>query len=209
MPSNRKPTKGTKNCIGRLPKRVRDHAFEKLGGHLLIEDPDGASEWGFEDAAAYFRKHGLSISPQGIRRWFDQRVTVLLTEHRFEKSLEMQLQFTTRFGERVDLKQLADAHITADLAKLLEDKEPRDIDVKVIRALATLKRVALEEDRLTQQIKEYEESTEALRAEITKLREFIEKGGTDGDLSRADNRALVAKVDEIMGLTVPKKTGKK
>lgn len=188
--------------IEALPAAARKMLFVKLGGEQ-VTDPDGgrAAEWMLKDGVEYIKRtYKRTISMAALSTWFKVRRAEEITRLHVEIQTKATLAYMESRGDEVNLREMADMSIVTALAKVVGGEASMDECAKFLGACAALKREETDRQKLQQRVREFEESTAKLRAQIEQLREAIKSGKAGRGLTKDDNQYLVAKVDELVGL---------
>lgn len=200
------PRKTRKDAtIEALPAAARQMLWVNLGGEQVADMDSGRpAKWKLGDAVEWLKaKHKIAVSETALSKWYRRRAAFELIEHQIRVQTEAQLAWVESHGSELDMGEVVDMHVVSALSRVIGGENSMDEAARFLASLAAVKRVDLDKDKLRQRVREYEESTEKLRAELTALRDAI-KAGKLGKVKEADLRAqVVAAVDRVMGLTVP------
>ena len=166
---------------------------------MRLEGDDGEPPWSLEEAAAAVRrKLKKGVSESTISRWLIKQKRAIRIKEDIEAMEQRNLEFLTERPEALDnIENIVDFQIYSLLERVHED-EGAEAVAKVINALAGLKKIKLDERKLDQREKEWEERTEKMKSEILRLHKALKKLGLkDRDLDKL-NKDTTSAIDKIV-----------
>jgi hypothetical protein len=169
-----------------------DYLYARLDGE------DGEDPWSVERAATEIsKKLGRKVSPQTVSKWRKAEAASRRSRENFELAQRATLEFFAEHADKVDLDRMVEAQLVFMIGRIHAEDGAEEA-VAALKAYTALKRATTEERRMKQQIREYEESTERLRATIDRLTSELKSRGYDPAALDALNQRVVGEVDAMI-----------